>query len=107
MVSGSWAAAALARSTARDGHQLLSPSRVISSGRIMIRMTTASSRTATARPNPVYFISTRLTNMSLMPTGVYSAPPGIRRFAEQHDKIIHWPENNPAATSSRWRSSMR
>jgi hypothetical protein len=35
-VSGSWAAAALARSTARDGHQLLSPSRGISAGRIMI-----------------------------------------------------------------------
>jgi hypothetical protein len=33
MVSGSWAAAALARGTARDGRQLLSPSRVISSGR--------------------------------------------------------------------------
>jgi hypothetical protein len=26
--------------------------------------------------------------MSLMPTGVYSAPPGIRRLAEQHDNTL-------------------
>lgn len=31
-----------------------------------------------------------------VPTGVYSGPPGIRRLAEQHNTIIHWPEDNPA-----------
>ncbi len=29
------------------------------------------------------------------PTGVYSGPPGIRRLAERHNTIVHWPENNP------------
>jgi pimeloyl-ACP methyl ester carboxylesterase len=32
---------------------------------------------------------------NLVPTGVYSGPPGIRRLAERHNKIIHWPEGNP------------
>ncbi len=31
-----------------------------------------------------------------VPTGVYSGPPGIRRLAEQHNTIVHWPEDNPA-----------
>lgn len=31
-----------------------------------------------------------------VPTGVYSGPPGIRRLAEQHNAIIHWPDDNPA-----------
>nr|MDT0656778.1 epoxide hydrolase [Micromonospora sp. DSM 115978] len=30
------------------------------------------------------------------PTGVYSGPPGIRRLAERHSDIVHWPEGNPA-----------
>jgi epoxide hydrolase len=30
------------------------------------------------------------------PTGVYSGPPGIRRLAERHNTIVHWPEGNPA-----------
>jgi pimeloyl-ACP methyl ester carboxylesterase len=30
-----------------------------------------------------------------VPTGVYSGPPGIRRLAERHNTIIHWPEHNP------------
>ncbi|WP_326691843.1 MULTISPECIES: epoxide hydrolase [unclassified Streptomyces] len=29
------------------------------------------------------------------PTGVYSGPPGVRRLAERHTKILHWPEGNP------------
>ncbi|WP_030912306.1 epoxide hydrolase family protein [Streptosporangium amethystogenes] len=29
------------------------------------------------------------------PTGVYSGPPGIRRLAERHTVILHWPEDNP------------
>jgi pimeloyl-ACP methyl ester carboxylesterase len=29
-----------------------------------------------------------------VPTGVYSGPPGIRRFAERHNTIVHWPESN-------------
>ncbi|GAA2103603.1 epoxide hydrolase family protein [Actinomadura alba] len=29
------------------------------------------------------------------PTGVYSGPPGIRRLAERHNTILHWPEDNP------------
>jgi pimeloyl-ACP methyl ester carboxylesterase len=29
------------------------------------------------------------------PTGVYSGPPGIRRLAERHNTIVHWPEGNP------------
>jgi epoxide hydrolase len=29
------------------------------------------------------------------PTGVYSGPPGIRRLAERHNTIVHWPEDNP------------
>jgi len=31
-----------------------------------------------------------------VPTGVYSGPPGIRRLAERHNTILHWPEDNPA-----------
>ncbi|MBB4918381.1 epoxide hydrolase family protein [Streptosporangium saharense] len=31
-----------------------------------------------------------------VPTGVYSGPPGIRRLAERHNAILHWPENNPS-----------
>ncbi|MER7394288.1 epoxide hydrolase family protein [Streptomyces sp. NPDC000151] len=31
-----------------------------------------------------------------VPTGVYSGPPGIRRLAERHNRIAHWPEDNPA-----------
>ncbi|MGI5170787.1 epoxide hydrolase family protein [Spirillospora sp. CA-253888] len=30
-----------------------------------------------------------------VPTGVYSGPPGIRRLAERHAHIVHWPEDNP------------
>ncbi|MBE1484757.1 epoxide hydrolase family protein [Plantactinospora soyae] len=30
------------------------------------------------------------------PTGVYSGPPGIRRLAERHNTILHWPESNSA-----------
>ncbi|OHV30994.1 MULTISPECIES: epoxide hydrolase family protein [Pseudofrankia] len=30
------------------------------------------------------------------PTGVYSGPPGIRRLAERHNTIVHWPDDNPA-----------
>ncbi|HEX4212965.1 MAG TPA: epoxide hydrolase [Candidatus Dormibacteraeota bacterium] len=30
------------------------------------------------------------------PTGVYSGPPGIRRLAERHNHIVHWPEGNRA-----------
>ncbi|MEU1731309.1 epoxide hydrolase [Streptosporangium sp. NPDC020145] len=30
-----------------------------------------------------------------VPTGVYSGPPGIRRLAERHNTILHWPEDNP------------
>jgi epoxide hydrolase len=29
-----------------------------------------------------------------VPTGVYSGPPGIRRLAERHNDIVHWPEHN-------------
>jgi pimeloyl-ACP methyl ester carboxylesterase len=29
------------------------------------------------------------------PTGVYSGPPGIRRLAERHNTILHWPDDNP------------
>jgi epoxide hydrolase len=35
------------------------------------------------------------TGQKTAPTGVYSGPPGIRRLAEQHNTIIHWPEDNP------------
>ncbi|MFD0898955.1 epoxide hydrolase family protein [Actinomadura sediminis] len=31
----------------------------------------------------------------LVPTGLYSGPPGIRRLAERHNTIVHWPEDNP------------
>jgi pimeloyl-ACP methyl ester carboxylesterase len=31
-----------------------------------------------------------------VPTGVFSGPPGIRRFAERTNRIIHWPEHNAA-----------
>lgn len=30
-----------------------------------------------------------------VPTGLYSGPPGIRRLAERHNTIVHWPEDNP------------
>ncbi|MET7764470.1 epoxide hydrolase [Streptomyces sp. NPDC005393] len=30
------------------------------------------------------------------PTGVYSGPPGIRRLAERHATITHWPLDNPS-----------
>ncbi|GAA3125400.1 epoxide hydrolase family protein [Streptosporangium carneum] len=30
-----------------------------------------------------------------VPTGVYSGPPGIRRLAERHNIVVHWPEDNP------------
>ncbi|WP_077058175.1 epoxide hydrolase family protein [Streptomyces sp. MP131-18] len=30
-----------------------------------------------------------------VPTGVYVGPPAIRRLAERHNKIVHWPESNP------------
>jgi epoxide hydrolase len=30
------------------------------------------------------------------PTGVFSGPPGIRRLAERHNTIVHWPEHNTA-----------
>lgn len=33
---------------------------------------------------------------TLVPTGVYSGPPGIRRLAERHNTIVHWPEDNPS-----------
>ncbi|MEV5748958.1 epoxide hydrolase [Actinoallomurus sp. NPDC052308] len=32
---------------------------------------------------------------TVVPTGVYSGPPGIRRLAERHNTILHWPEDNP------------
>jgi epoxide hydrolase len=32
---------------------------------------------------------------NLVPTGVYSGPPGIRRLAERHNRILHWPDSNP------------
>ncbi|MEU6425322.1 epoxide hydrolase [Microbispora sp. NPDC046973] len=32
---------------------------------------------------------------TVAPTGVYSGPPGIRRLAERHNAILHWPEDNP------------
>jgi pimeloyl-ACP methyl ester carboxylesterase len=28
---------------------------------------------------------------NLVPTGLYSGPPGVRSVAERHNKIIHWP----------------
>ncbi|MFI6740831.1 epoxide hydrolase family protein [Nonomuraea sp. NPDC050451] len=33
---------------------------------------------------------------TVAPTGVYSGPPGIRRLAERHNTILHWPEDNVA-----------
>ena len=30
------------------------------------------------------------------PTGVFSGPPGIRRLAERHNRIVHWPADNHA-----------
>ncbi|ADI09910.1 Microsomal epoxide hydrolase [Streptomyces bingchenggensis BCW-1] len=30
-----------------------------------------------------------------VPTGVYSGAPGIRRLAERHNTIVHWPTDNP------------
>jgi pimeloyl-ACP methyl ester carboxylesterase len=30
-----------------------------------------------------------------VPTGVYGGPPGIRRLAERHNTIVHWPQDNP------------
>ncbi|MBL1097459.1 epoxide hydrolase family protein [Streptomyces coffeae] len=32
-----------------------------------------------------------------VPTGVYNGPPGIRRLAERHNTIAHWPEGNPGS----------
>jgi hypothetical protein len=32
---------------------------------------------------------------TVAPTGVYSGPPGIRRLANRHNKIVHWQEDNP------------
>ncbi|MGY0061483.1 epoxide hydrolase family protein [Streptomyces sp. LZ34] len=32
-----------------------------------------------------------------VPTGVYSGPPGIRRLAERHNTIVHWPTDNPGS----------
>lgn len=46
-----------------------------------------------------YFDSTEIgwpEGQPTVPTGVYNGPPGIRRFAERTNKIVHWPENNPA-----------
>jgi pimeloyl-ACP methyl ester carboxylesterase len=31
----------------------------------------------------------------LVPTGVYSGPPAIRRLAERHNDIVHWPGAKP------------
>ncbi|MER5262624.1 epoxide hydrolase [Actinosynnema sp. NPDC002837] len=31
----------------------------------------------------------------LVPTGVYSGPPAIRRLAERHNDIVHWPQAKP------------
>ncbi|MEV4488820.1 epoxide hydrolase [Micromonospora coxensis] len=33
----------------------------------------------------------------LVPTGVYSGSPGIRRIAEKRNRIVHWPEENPGS----------
>lgn len=35
------------------------------------------------------------TGQTAAPTGVYSGPPGIRRLAEKHNRIVHWPTDNP------------
>jgi pimeloyl-ACP methyl ester carboxylesterase len=35
------------------------------------------------------------TGQTVAPTGVYSGPPGIRRLAERHNTIVHWPVDNP------------
>jgi pimeloyl-ACP methyl ester carboxylesterase len=35
------------------------------------------------------------TGQKAAPTGVYSGPPGIRRLAERHNTILHWPDDNP------------
>ncbi|WP_406314478.1 epoxide hydrolase 1 [Streptosporangium sp. NBC_01639] len=32
---------------------------------------------------------------SEVPTGVYCGPPAIRRLAERHNTVIHWPDSNP------------
>jgi len=37
------------------------------------------------------------TGQTEAPTGVYSGPPGIRRLAERHNTVIHWPEGNPGS----------
>ncbi|MFC3995688.1 epoxide hydrolase family protein [Nocardiopsis sediminis] len=29
------------------------------------------------------------------PTGVYSGPPGVRRLAERHTTVLHWPDTTP------------
>src|SRR5687768_17903701 len=31
----------------------------------------------------------------LVPTGVYSGPPAIRRLADRHNDIVHWPGERP------------
>jgi hypothetical protein len=33
---------------------------------------------------------------AVVPTGVYSGPPGLRRLAERTNTIVHWPETNPS-----------
>ncbi|WP_406037859.1 hypothetical protein OG799_24100 [Micromonospora sp. NBC_00898] len=34
---------------------------------------------------------------NLVPTGVYSGPPGVRRLAERDNRITHWPAGNPGS----------
>ncbi|MEV5648071.1 epoxide hydrolase family protein [Nocardia sp. NPDC052254] len=36
------------------------------------------------------------TGSDVVPTGVYSGAPGIRRLAERTAKVVHWPGGNPA-----------
>jgi epoxide hydrolase len=46
-----------------------------------------------------YFDSTGMgwpEGQTAVATGVYSGPPGIRRFAERTNTVIHWPSDNPA-----------
>jgi hypothetical protein len=38
----------------------------------------------------------RPVGQALVPTGVHNGPPGIRRLAERHNTIVHWPEDNPS-----------
>ncbi|GII96682.1 hypothetical protein [Sinosporangium siamense] len=32
-----------------------------------------------------------------VPTGVYSGEGAIRRLADRHNTIVHWPESNPGS----------